>query len=1170
MKLTTIDPIMEVENAFQGDFMTGPVTALHTVGDNIVLAGIGSYLHSFVISEQKNISYVLVLPCRCIHGIREFTSEADVHTLAVFGEKCVTVVDYHSAAESSKNEGCLEHSDHSITITTRAQMTEFEDWIWDAVFLKPKESCHLALALGHNSVILWDWKHARLVEKVSCLESCILYCAKFVNTQWDSLILAAGTVFNEILLWSPKGQRSQSGHVNVITSLKGHQGVIFSVDFSHQKRMMCSASDDRSIRLWQFSFGCHSNLHDTEIPLELWENCSSTCVHVLYGHSARVWDVRLLTSTLVSVGEDSTCCVWNYNGDVLQKFKGHKGKSIWSLSVDEKERYVVTGGGDTSVRLWYLSSRSERSNYITQSLQLQQMPSEKEDDYPRSVSLLNYNEIIIITNKGFLYLYDVEKKTWLTLMNDADYRSYTVMSVAPLQQSCVVLGNIFGKLRIFLADGSQTVWKSKDRDIYDGKIMSIHWLSGTRLLTTGPEGDIKLWNFDDDKTLNLELDKQYILPDCKQRWVSAASVSHGSLICGDRGGTIHVYQLGSEFRSPSQSFPKIHGKTGVTNIICDKGNVYTTGRDGCYRVFSHEDGHMTLLNTHRIYKGFEWIDKLEIADDGADFHVFGFQSSDFVLWSVNRNQKLLQIPCGGGHRSWDCKSKGEHFKFVYQKTREVVVCDTRLEQIQLKLKNALHGREITCVKLLDANTEGCIVVTGSEDTSVQISAIRYNEFGVKEMSCLEHLSGHISSVRALCLCPSSKDTGHQKSTLMFSAGGRAQLLVWRLTIRDSTAIITENLCQRMIGQTQRKGKTRMWKLQQIKLNPETRFMDLSSVQLSSVGSDFPDHFHLLASACSDAFVRFYIFDEEKAELIPFLESPLHEHCVLKVCCLKRQCTSDSVIYIISAATDGCIAFWKINKNNIYQIVRKSSQPNLDNRIFETCSFVKCDIHIPSSNSFNLRGDLLDKESVLGVHVLPSNHKQHILKSDNRNDSQCNDEGRVSNKEEQESGMSIDSMESNSSKENSIQRTMHVFFLKHHQSGVNGLDYIHLQDSDYLIASGGDDNALVVSLVRVDSEGVKIVKTGSCLCAHSTEITGVKFLSPSKLISVSIDQRLILWSVDITEGHIQLKQMSCKFMCVADISNLDCQKLNNDLFTVIISGEGLATFEIHGMCSIVLN
>lgn len=126
-----------------------------------------------------------------------------------------------------------------------------------------------------------------------------------------------------------------------------------------------------------------------------------------------------------------------------------------------------------------------------------------------------------------------------------------------------------------------------------------------------------------------------------------------------------------------------------------------------------------------------------------------------------------------------------------------------------------------------------------------------NEFGVKEMVCLENLSGHISSVRALSLCPSSKDSISKKSTLMFSAGGRAQLLVWRLTIRD----VTENLCMHMIGQTQRKGKTRMWKLQQIKLNPETRFMDLSSVQLSSVWCDFPAHLHLLASACSDAFVR---------------------------------------------------------------------------------------------------------------------------------------------------------------------------------------------------------------------------------------------------------------------------------------------------------------------------
>lgn len=163
--------------------------------------------------------------------------------------------------------------------------------------------------------------------------------------------------------------------------------------------------------------------------------------------------------------------------------------------------------------------------------------------------------------------------------------------------------------------------------------------------------------------------------------------------------------------------------------------------------------------------------------------------------------------------------------------------------------------------------------------------------------------------------------------------------------------------------------------------------------------------------------------------------------MLKVCCLKRQCGSDSVIYILSAATDGCIAFWKVNKKDIHETVQKFSQPNLDNRIFETCSFVKCDIQVPSANNFNLREDSLDKESMWGV--LPSNHKQHIFKSDDRNDSWCSDEGQVPNKEH-DSGMSVANMESNSSKENSIQRTKHVFFMKHHQSGVNGLDYIHLQ------------------------------------------------------------------------------------------------------------------------------
>ena len=47
---------------------------------------------------------------------------------------------------------------------------------------------------------------------------------------------------------------------------------------------------------------------------------------------------------------------------MIDKFKGHKGKSIWSLAVDKGENHVVTGGGDHSIRLWKLQQLGKGGN----------------------------------------------------------------------------------------------------------------------------------------------------------------------------------------------------------------------------------------------------------------------------------------------------------------------------------------------------------------------------------------------------------------------------------------------------------------------------------------------------------------------------------------------------------------------------------------------------------------------------------------------------------------------------------------------------------------------------------------------------------------------------------------------------------------------------------------
>lgn len=64
----------------------------------------------------------------------------------------------------------------------------------------------------------------------------------------------------------------------------------------------------------------------------------------LYGHSARVWDARLLRAgRVVSVGEDATCRVWKVeSGQCVHVVEGHKGRSVWSMAVDSGQMRVVS------------------------------------------------------------------------------------------------------------------------------------------------------------------------------------------------------------------------------------------------------------------------------------------------------------------------------------------------------------------------------------------------------------------------------------------------------------------------------------------------------------------------------------------------------------------------------------------------------------------------------------------------------------------------------------------------------------------------------------------------------------------------------------------------------------------------------------------------------------
>ncbi|RAH40629.1 WD40 repeat domain-containing protein [Aspergillus brunneoviolaceus CBS 621.78] len=209
----------------------------------------------------------------------------------------------------------------------------------------------------------------------------------------DSKLLASASHDNTVKLWNAasgaclqifKGH-SGSVHGASLQTLKNHSGWIQSVVFSHDSKLLASASDDKTIRLWiTVSSAClqtlkghgswvqsvvfshdskllasasrdettlkdHSSLvqsvvfsHNSKLlasasydkTVKLWDAASGTCLQTLKGHSSWVQSVVFSHNSklLASASHDKTVKLWNaVSGACLQTLKGHSG---WVQSVD--------------------------------------------------------------------------------------------------------------------------------------------------------------------------------------------------------------------------------------------------------------------------------------------------------------------------------------------------------------------------------------------------------------------------------------------------------------------------------------------------------------------------------------------------------------------------------------------------------------------------------------------------------------------------------------------------------------------------------------------------------------------------------------------------------------------------------------------------------------------
>ncbi len=319
------------------------------------------------------------------------------------------------------------------------------DWILDVAIVADS----LLLLTAHNQLLLKPLLISENTDlssrhhKISTISGpkSFLYAGCLAVGGPDRVIVASGTVFGEIVVWiCVRAKGYQLWVPSHRHTFQGHTGSVFGVSISAQldvmgssKRLLASCSDDRTIKIWDISDcdqkkeGASGMISSTETGFGSVSRTNQKHIASGWGHLSRIWDVDFVqpgihntnkTVSLLSRGEDGACQLWTVelHGDshawadpttrLIPRFsdRHHHGKNAWSMCQSDNERGILvhTGGADGQIISRTFGSSDESNRYaLTTAIPFQEITGS-------SIALKNYlllsnGECLATTDKGQLF-----------------------------------------------------------------------------------------------------------------------------------------------------------------------------------------------------------------------------------------------------------------------------------------------------------------------------------------------------------------------------------------------------------------------------------------------------------------------------------------------------------------------------------------------------------------------------------------------------------------------------------------------------------------------------------------------------------------------------------------------------------------------------------------------
>ncbi|UNI23477.1 WD repeat-containing protein 6 [Purpureocillium takamizusanense] len=377
-----------------------PITALDfytsRLGNVYLLAGEDTRLAVYAVepaTEQHSL-------CRSedifydqpLHGIRvQEPHDGESPRAIVWGSSDIAMLDVSA----------LDTQVRAVDVVARGTAP---DWIYDAA-VSPWDSSLAVVITAHNEVVPCrvDASGTIVFGALTSPSRPMLYNGRLAWLSSDTLLVAAGTVFGDVVVWKyhfAADDEMGRGRHEMLCTLTGHEGSIYGVDISPEMagpggesvRLLASCSDDRTIRIWDIATERPSTLSEirpSEAPetgfrptpeydaQATGEEDGARPVATAMGHVSRIWGVKFgLPGTcdtldsavpVYSFGEDATAQRWQLElhsaagrgkkplGELVHKqtYSLHNGKHIWAGAVlcRDEATLIATGGGDGKIGL---------------------------------------------------------------------------------------------------------------------------------------------------------------------------------------------------------------------------------------------------------------------------------------------------------------------------------------------------------------------------------------------------------------------------------------------------------------------------------------------------------------------------------------------------------------------------------------------------------------------------------------------------------------------------------------------------------------------------------------------------------------------------------------------------------------------------------------------------